>query len=380
MKGNQVPLEGPVDRDSYLIGPNDLLTIGIWGEEEQIIPIPVTPEGTIIVPSVGIIPVAGKTIRAAEEEVIDTLKYFYKTDRITLTLTGIRNIKVFVSGQVEVRGALIVTPVDRVSDAITQAGGLREGASRRSVNVRRRDGSECTVDLVRFLVFGNLDDNPLLQDGDRISVPVKRGFVRVRGEVNGFKEIQLDKRTLREGQLSFPAEEVLVEFKPGDRIRDVIAMAGGISESADLAHVVIKRITETSTDSTFVVDLRDLYHRGADSLDIDMQSGDVVHIPVSKDFVYVVGAVRIPGMYPYESSFTAGDYISLAGGYTSSGKSSRWNALSTDGEKRNIKGQDQIYPGETIVVTERFLVKLGRVLSPLTAISTITIAIAAITR
>jgi protein involved in polysaccharide export with SLBB domain len=380
LKIKDVPLEGPVDRDSYVIGPGDILTIGVWGEEEKILQVPVTPEGKIVVESVGVIAVTGLSIRDAEAEVVNTLKNFYTTANITLTLTSIRSIKVFLSGQLKLQGSLVVTPVDRISDAITLAGGIREGGSRRSVILNRSSGTERSLDLVDFYVYGNLDENPFLMDGDRIHVPPCRGYVRVRGEVNGLKEVELDRRTLQEGQLPFPKEGLLVEYREGDFLSDMIEMAGGLAETADLARIVIRRQNVSHGDSIMTVDLRDLFFRGDLSTDLEMQSGDMIEIPVLRDYVYVIGAVMTPGSFPYESNFTAQDYVGLAGGQTTGGSDSGWKALNADGKKRSLDRDDYVLPGETIIVSERFLVVLGRFLSPMMAVSTIAIAIAAITK
>ncbi|MFQ6103936.1 MAG: SLBB domain-containing protein [Candidatus Glassbacteria bacterium] len=375
-----VPLEGPVERSIYVIGPGDILTIGIWGEEERIMKIPVTPEGNIIVPSVGIIPVAGLTIQDAERKTIDTLMKFYKTRNITLTLTSIRSIKVFLSGQVDEQGSLIVTPVDRVYDAIKKAGGFREAASRRSVILERKDGSVQTLDLVEFLVHGSLDENPVLRDGDRIHVPPRQNYIRVRGEVNGLKEGGLKEQPLTGDRLPFPNEELIIEHRRGDRLSEAIEMAGGMAEAADLAHIMIRRNSDSRPDSTITVDMRDFYFNGDRAGDILVESGDIIDVPVLREFIYVTGAVQNPGSFPYESSFTAKDYVGLAGGPSSTGSNTRWRVVSVSGKKRGLSREDRLLPGETIIVPERMIRRIGNVLVPLSAVSTIIIAIAALQR
>jgi protein involved in polysaccharide export with SLBB domain len=377
-KSPVVPLEGPVDRDAYIIGPNDLLTVGIWGEEEKIIPVQVTPEGNIIIPSVGVIHVADMSVTEAEKIVVETLLRYYRKANITLTLTGIRTIKVFVSGQVIAPGSLVATPVDRVLDAVNLAEGFREGGSRRSVILEKRDGNVRVLDLMKYLVYGLLEENPVLLDGDRIHVPAKQGFVKVRGEVNGLKEIEIERTSLPEGQLPFPKEEIAVEFREGDRLSAVLDMAGGLAETADLSRVMVRRNAEGETDSVFTIDLRGLYFEGDQADDPVMKSGDVVDVPVARDFVYVVGAVTKPGSFPYEPNFTARDYIGLAGGPNSSGSERGFRVMSAGGERRDVGKDAPLRPGETIVVPERFVRKMGNILGPLSAVSTIIISIVSI--
>lgn len=381
IKRDAVPLEGPVDRDSYIVGPGDVLTVGIWSEEEQIIPLPVTPEGYIIVPSVGLIAVAGKTLAEAESQMIESLRDFYRVDRVTLSLTGIRNIKVFVSGQVEVQGSQTATAVDRVYDAIFLGGGFRESGSRRSICLTRKNGTERSLDLVRFLVYGDLDENPVLMDGDRVHVPSRQGYVRVRGEVGGLRRVEVrEKKQLREGELPFPKEGLAIEFIEGDRLSDIIEIAGGFAESADISHVVIRKSGISTADSVVTLDLRDFFFKGDTTRDIFLENGDIIDVPVQRDMVYVTGAVTDPGWYPYESSFVARDYVGLAGGPAEYGASGRWKVVGISGKKRDFDADEPLHPGDTIVVPERIVRRLGNLLLPLTAISTVIIAIAALQR
>ena len=53
LTADRTPLEAAVDSNEYVIGPGDELTIGLWGAVNQILIVPVTPEGTALIPSVG---------------------------------------------------------------------------------------------------------------------------------------------------------------------------------------------------------------------------------------------------------------------------------------------------------------------------------------
>src|SRR5690606_12678462 len=52
---SEAVLEGPVDRRTYTLGPGDVLTIALFGFRSRVLTIEVAPEGTIIVPEVGIV-------------------------------------------------------------------------------------------------------------------------------------------------------------------------------------------------------------------------------------------------------------------------------------------------------------------------------------
>jgi protein involved in polysaccharide export with SLBB domain len=379
-RGEPVPLTGPVDREHYIIGPNDQLTIGIWGGEEKIIRVSVTPEGSIIVPSVGVIPVAGMSVAEAERGVVEILGHYYKNENISLTLTGVRTIKVSLSGQVTQQGSLVATPVDRVFDAINLAGGLRQGAARRSISLERRDGTGRTLDLLHYLVHGNKEDNPLLMDGDRIHVPQKVEFVRVRGEVNGLGLEEKEPTPVGDNMFTYPKEDLSIEYRPGDTVSGIVEMAGGFAESADLSRVTVRRTTGSNRGTAFTVDLRPFSFSGADSSDIRVEPGDVIDVPLMVEYVYVTGSVNKPGAFPYEPSFRVRDYVGLAGGPDDLGSGRGWNVIDVNGKHRDVGKDEPVLPGETIVVEQRLVRKLGNLLVPFASVSTIVIAIAALQR
>src|SRR5436309_1537712 len=44
---NDQLFEGPVDPNKYLVGPNDIFSLGIWGVLNQPLPLIVSPEGSL---------------------------------------------------------------------------------------------------------------------------------------------------------------------------------------------------------------------------------------------------------------------------------------------------------------------------------------------
>jgi protein involved in polysaccharide export with SLBB domain len=94
----------------------------------------------------------------------------------------------------------------------------------------------------------------------------------------------------------------------------------------------------------------------------------------------VIGHVTHPGPSPYRPSLTAHDYVGLAGGNASTGSMRGWKVVDPNGMKRKVGSSDIINPGETVIVPERFLSQLGKVLTPISAASTIIISIVALRR
>jgi len=69
-----VPMESTIDPEQYVVGPSDVINIGIWGPmsaslPSSSVPLVVTPEGTLIVPTVGEIRVAGLSLADVKAKV-----------------------------------------------------------------------------------------------------------------------------------------------------------------------------------------------------------------------------------------------------------------------------------------------------------------------
>jgi len=97
-------------------------------------------------------------------------------------------------------------------------------------------------------------------------------------------------------------------------------------------------------------------------------------------FVYVIGIVNQTGPIPFQAGRSAYEYVGMAGGPTINGSNGGWQMVSIDGRKRDIDPNDPVGPGQTVVVPERLLSKLGKFLTPISAASTIIISIVAVQR
>ena len=86
---------------------------------------------------------------------------------------------------------------------------------------------------------------------------------------------------------------------------------------------------------------------------VRIQPGDTIYVPVL--LFYVTGEVKKPGRYPYEEGMTVLMAVTTAGGFTDKASSRRTHILRDRGnakEKVEVKLNDAIHPGDTIVVPE----------------------------
>lgn len=72
---------------------------------------------------------------------------------------------------------------------------------------------------------------------------------------------------------------------------------------------------------------------------------------------FILGEVKLPGSYPYVSGMTVVTAVALAGGYTYRAKTARayvTRAADPEKKKQVVDPNTQVYPGDVVVVPERF--------------------------
>ena len=89
---------------------------------------------------------------------------------------------------------------------------------------------------------------------------------------------------------------------------------------------------------------------GQGDVDLVLEPGDVISIPVRDDLVYVTGEVTVPGPVDFQRGLPAGRYIALAGGQSPRGSIDRLEIYDTGGNSRSGNRDAMVYRGETIVV------------------------------
>ena len=289
-----VALEKSVDPETYIIGPGDGFSFNIWGAMEMQHAIYVNPEGKILVPSVGEILVAGRTLEGVQKEVIDKSQPYYEKSKVSLTLESLRFFRVHVVGEVKFPGTYVAQAVNRISEMIASAGGVTERAWKREIELRRIGGSCKLFDLDGFEQSGGLEENLYVNGGDVVYVPpmtLSKDLVTVEGnfETSGIYQI-------------FPMESVQ-EFL--QRIR-------ALKKNTDLSKIFLLRRTENDKNKKGFDRSIIPFHPDSINHAIQLLPGDKILLP--SNFVYVKGSVLSPGAYPYLMNMQARDYAGMAGG------------------------------------------------------------------
>ncbi len=162
-------------REEYIIGPEDVIQVTVWRNENLSRTLPVRPDGKISLPLINDVQAAGLTTLELRDEIVRRLKEFVSAPDVTVAVTQINSLKISVLGQVGKPGVYDLKQRASVLEAVAMAGGLTPFAAANRVVVLRKapDGRVIRI-AVRYkdLVDGKDErQNILLQRGDTIVVP-----------------------------------------------------------------------------------------------------------------------------------------------------------------------------------------------------------------
>jgi polysaccharide export outer membrane protein len=141
---------------------------------------------------------------------------------------------------------------------------------------------------------------------------LEQNYVRNARVMVFIKEYQ-SKRVALIGAVTKPGTYELVGRMT---LLQLISQAAGLTENAS-SSMFILREGRDGNQARIVIDLDDLINNGNQTLNIPLQAGDIVNIPVEKFIsVYVFGAVRNPGVIQAKMSknITILQAIAQAGG------------------------------------------------------------------
>lgn len=157
----------PVD---YRIGKEDVLELAVFRFEDLGGPVTVRPDGRITLDLIGDVQAEGRTVTEISQEIAEKLAAFIPDPKVTLSVTEIKSMKVFVLGRVVAPGVFSVGSNPTLLQAIAMAKGFTPWAKRsRIVLVRGESGKRVKVDYDD--VVAGSQDNFTLYPGDTVVVP-----------------------------------------------------------------------------------------------------------------------------------------------------------------------------------------------------------------
>lgn len=416
----------------YVLGPGDAVMIDVWGASQKTIQGTVSPEGTVDIEGFGPVQVSGLTVQAANARLRSTLGQRYSGSSVRLSVGQTRTISVNVIGEVNVPGTYTLSAFATVFHALYMAGGINDIGTLRDIKIYRKGRLISSVDIYDFILNGKLSGNVRLASDDVIMVGPYDCLVDITGKVKrpmyyemkttesvgtllkyagGFAgdayrdvirlirksegeltiysldEFERNKFQLTDGD-SVYVDSVLARyrnmvevkgsvFRPGmyqmdgtvTTVRQLIQMAGGLTEDAFTARAVMHRRRKDRTLEVISIDVDGLMNHTVP--DVALRNEDVLFIPGVKDgqeerTFSIEGEVYYPGIYEYAENTTLEDLVLQAGGLKDAASVVKVDVSRRIRNNTSLNANDEVASAFSFALKDGFVVdgKQGFVLEP----------------
>jgi len=288
MQTSFMPINEPNFDSSYILDFGDTLEIQLIGQQNAIEKLSIKRDGSINIPEIGKISVAGLSLNAASSIIKDKIANAYIGIEAFVTLVNIRDIQVLITGNAYNPGIYTLNGNSNLLHALSMAGGIDESGSYREVELIRDNTVINTIDLYDIFIHGKSGFGQRLRSGDSILIKPSNDLIRISG---AFK---------RPG---------VYELMPDQNYSDLFAYANGYSSSANKDTLRIERLDKEEVKFIKVDNEKAL------SL-IKPFEGDTLSVRAyERKRVTITGAVNTPGTYVISKGETLSSLIEKAEGY-----------------------------------------------------------------
>ena len=268
--------------DNYMMGEGDEIVVVLRGQENATYRQRVNRDGDVILPRLTPISASGRTFGEFRSMLQRQVAQGYLSTDAFVSLGEVRQISVFVSGEVRAPGVRNLNSFATPLDAILVSGGVSKTGSLRNALVIRGDQT-IPIDLYTVLTPAEGTKIPSLRNGDRIMVPPLKNTVAISGFIRrpGIYELA-DKHS------TMTAEAL-------------VALAGGIEIPGNY------RYSTTHLEADGTTRLIPI------SAQAPVSSGEVLFVDpltdVSLERVSLAGSIRLVGTYPRSFASSAARLI-----------------------------------------------------------------------
>ena len=311
-----MPINEPNPDSSYTLDIGDVLQVQLVGQNDYIDDFPVNSDGSISLPDIGKITIAGLSLNDASQLIKSKINAAFIGTEAFINLSQIRDVNILVTGNAEYPGIYTLTGNSNILHAISAAGGISEFGSLREINLIRDNNVIESLDIYDLLIEGKYNIKKRLRSGDIVFVQSRKNIVTVNGAVNR------------------PAKyEALDE----QNLYSIINYANGISRNADRKNISLERILDGTLKTIPVRNDRQFET-------IEAEDGDLIYV---REYPFrqakISGAILKPGTYTMAEGETINNLIQKAGGYTENAYQFGAVYLNEDAKKVNELSQEVLY-------------------------------------
>jgi polysaccharide biosynthesis/export protein len=243
-------------RDGLRIGGGDLLQVSVFGAPDYTHEVRVAEDGTISLPLLGAVHVAGLTPRelAADLRTRFTKGGYFNDPQVSVFVKEYATQGVSVLGEVQKPGVYPLLGARTLFDLLSAAQGTTQTAGDK-VFITHRGATQPEVVRLAYDEKGAVQSNVPVQPGDTIVVQ-KAGMVYVVGNVQ--------------------KPTGIVMANPGLTVLKAIALAQGIAPNAALDRA---RLVRKTADGQTAIPLKLKKMLAAQAPDMPLEADDVIFVP-----------------------------------------------------------------------------------------------------
>jgi polysaccharide biosynthesis/export protein len=280
------PSSGPVPPD-YVLGPGDSIRVQLFGNINGIYEYEVSRDGALNLPEIGPVTVAGLPFSEFRADLNKRVQEMLIGTQVSVTMGQLRAIRVYVLGDVNRPGSIVVSGLETMTGALYHGGGVSSIGSLRNIQLKRNGEVVSSLDAYDLLIRGDTSGNSRLQPGDVIFVPPIGKTVSISGAVN---------------------RPAIYEVKRLTTAADLVDLAGGFTPEAYAESARLQRIDESGERTVLSVNLN---NESANTIRII--AGDALLIPAVlpevENAIALAGHVHRPGDYPWYPGMRLTDLI-----------------------------------------------------------------------
>ena len=282
--------------DSYKLTIGEKVSAYLYGDSVDVVAISgstlLTPvvqtevdsKGNIFISGIGVVPAENRSIKDVESAINRMASSKYNNLKVRLNVASGRDFSVFVYGQVNKPGKVVINNNSSIIDALGAAGGVKKTGTLRNISYTSNKKTR-TVDLYKT-IFSGQDDDIILRPNDKIFVG---GIGNVVALKNGVSVTGI------------------YETKDGESLQKLVSFAGGL-----LPGTQTNEVTMTSLD-------KDTLQRTAKNVswtearNTKLSSGDVVEFRelynTAENTVTLQGNVKHPATFAYKPNMRLSDIL-----------------------------------------------------------------------
>lgn len=259
---------------NYIIGPGDSINLQLFGKETGTYQLIVNNEGNIDLPELGPLLVHGSSF----EELKTLVKENYSQQKIGVTpfisMGQLRTIQIFLVGEVNKPGPLIVSGLSTITTALLNSGGVNKIGSLRNIELKRLGKTVAQFDLYDLILKGDISNDIKLEQGDVLFVPTAQNIVSIDGLVR---------------------RPAIYELTENEKIEDLLRLAGGILPKGDANSLQLVR--KNQVEGLSIINVNANKPSGLKQV---LQNGDFLRVSEgSLEFnnaIMVNGAINMPSL------------------------------------------------------------------------------------